>query len=992
MTGTRILCPELIGREDELAELEALASGSAAGAGRVVLIAGEAGIGKSAFLRTFIGRNQNTGHKTLIGECSEAEAQRPFGPFAEMLRAALIAFPSSVVERSLRERAVELFRFLPERAHLKTTASPSGPGERYRIHESFAAFFADLAGRAPLVLAAEDLHWADPATLELVLYLARKLRKQRVLLIATYRSDELHRLHPLRHVLAELARSRLAKELTLRGLSEDETAQVIRATFKLQRAPALGFRRAISERCAGNPFFVEEVLKALVENGDLAYRDGSWEADKDLGALAIPESVRDAVQQRLKVLTSETRRVLRIAAVIGTRFDFELLRGLSGFTEPVLLAALHEAIDAQLVAEETGDQETFAFQHALTRETVLAELLQRERRLLHADVGMAIESSAGDKPTNEAEALSYHFDQAGDNERALRYHDLAARDSMHVFAFARAAQHLERVVELAPHDDKGLGDLQLRLSEAAYLSGDLQRALHAADNARASFEKALDPRRTAASLIRITECLLQLGDLPVADRTATSAIASLEGLGSTVELATAYSKLARVRGRASTFVDAMAPAERAIAIATEVGASRVVAEARVTLAGGLATQGRMDAIAVANEGIALAIENGFVEEAQHAYNQLYVMTWVLGVPKEERRRIHRDATDHSRRFGHRPAMQINNEAVMAFADGRWDEVLRLEEELTGGIRLAYVRMLAALIRAARDGPEQAMALMRDAREGLLAHGEPQHAAMAAGSAVIVWLAGDAAATLEQADVVAENIARDASPTGIARRGPVPLVALLAAEKLRDQTAIAKWRELLIPAPQLVEPLSGKALRAFARAGEAVDARDLGLAIELLEESARAWEMEWMDLFPTTFTRLRRAELLLLRGAAGDRQAAAAELAAVLPFWRKAKATWYLGQLREWAAQHGLAFPDEPPVLAGAKARTPGAPISPLSQREREVAVLVAEGLTNRQIAEKLVISERTAEGHVAQIRNKLDFHSRTQIATWVAQSRPETLT
>jgi DNA-binding CsgD family transcriptional regulator/tetratricopeptide (TPR) repeat protein len=983
MTSTRIVCPELIGRDDVLAKLDAWSSGSAAGAGRTVLIAGDAGIGKTALLRAFVERNQTTGARILIGDCSEAEAQRPFGPFVEMLRSALHALPAAVVQQSLRERAVELLRFLPELAQGKTTADPSAPGERYRIHESFAAFFADLAGRAPLMLAAEDLHWADPGTLELVPYLARKLRRKRVLLLVTYRSDELHRLHPLRHVLAELARGRLADELTLGGLTDDETGQVIQATFKLQRPPTAGFRRAISERCAGNPFFIEEVLKALVERGDLAYRDGAWERDKDVGALAIPESVRDAVEQRLKVLTPETRRVLRIAAVIGGRFGFELLQKLSELTESRVLAALHEAIDAQLVAEETGpgSQESYAFHHALTRETVLGELLQRERRLLHGAVGEAIESRAGADRTHDAESLAYHFDEAADAERALRYHDLAAGDSMHVFAFARAAQHLERVLTLAPHDDRVLGDLQLRLAEAAYLSDDIQRALHAAERARASFEQARDPRRSAAALIRVTECLLQIGDLPAAELAATSAIRSLDGLGNTVELATAYSKLARVRGRASNFVDAIAPAEQAIAIATEVRAARVVAEARVTLAGGLATQGRIESIALAKEGIALALEHGFVEEAQQSYNQFYVMTWLLGVPIEERRQIHRDATEHSRRFGHRPAMQIDNEAWAAFNDGSWDDVLRLEEELSGGIRHARVRMLVALILAARDGPEQGTALARESRETLLAHGEPQYAAVAAESALITWLAGDPVGTLHQAEVVAQNIARDTSPGLIARRGSAPVVALLAAEKLGDQATTARWRKLLTPERE-VEPLSGTALRAFARAGEAVDAGDLGRAIDLLAQSVLAWEREWMGPFPIVLSRLRRAELLLLRAGPDDPVAAAAELAAVVPYWRKAKATWYLGQLRAWAAQHGLRFPQEP---ASAAATTSGESSSPLSSREREVAALVAEGLTNRQIAEKLVISERTAEGHVEQIRNKLGFHSRTQIATWVAQ-------
>ncbi len=501
----RILCPELIGREKELATLYGFLHEAMAGRSRAVLLASEAGVGKSAVLRAFKDRALSAGARVVGGECTEPEARKPFGPFVEIARAA-VRDPSTIVaEHGSSSSVAVLLGIAPE---IGPGAGPTaiGEAERYRVHDAFVHLISDLARDASLLVAIEDLHWADEATLELFPYLARKLREHRILLLGKYRSDELHRRHPLNPVLAELARGRIAEEVRLRRLTLEETGAVIRGALGLSRPATVEFNSALQERCEGNPLFVEEVLRALVECGDLSYRDGAWRRTKEVFALAIPVSIRGAVQQRMQLLSSDAQQAIRVAAVIGQGFDFELLQRVTGLSETALLQALRSAVDAQLIVEDlsTDAEERYLFRHALTRESVLGELLQRERRVLQRAVGEAVEATAGARTSERAEELAYHFDQARDQERAFRYHELAAREASRLFAFATTVHHLERAVELASDDEPSLGDLYLRLADAALYALDIARALRAAEEAYRVFRAGGDRPRSGAALWRLS--------------------------------------------------------------------------------------------------------------------------------------------------------------------------------------------------------------------------------------------------------------------------------------------------------------------------------------------------------------------------------------------------------------------------------------------------------------------------------------------------------
>jgi class 3 adenylate cyclase len=882
-TSRQVLCPVVIGRESELAALEAALTDAIGGRGQVTLVAGEAGQGKSALLRLFDERARAAGARVMLGECTEVEARRPFGPFIDALVAASLPLPEELAGGPGAMAAVEV--------------------ERYRVHAGFARTLAAAARENPLVLAIEDLHWADEATLELVPYLARKLRGERMLLLATYRSDELHRLHPLNHLLAELARGRLAREIKLHKLSEDEIAIVMQKALGLDRAPTTAFRQAIYERCEGNPFFVEEVLRALIERGDLSYREGAWRRTKDVAEISIPVSIRDAVQQRLHSLLPDARRVIDLAAVIGQRFEFELLREVANMDEGVVLDALRAAIDGQLVTEDDpgGEEETYRFRHALTRESILAELLQRERRVMHRAVGEAIERNAVADAAAHAEELAYHFDEARDQERALRYHRLAADEARRVFAFAREVRHLERAIEVAPDDDPTLGQMHLRLAEAATDASQHDLAARAAQEARTIFAAQGDQRRTGEALARLSHARWFLGDTAAALPLAHEAVSMLEPAGASLELGRALAELARLAMLTAAEIDAIGWAERGIAVAEEIAAPDVKASCLITVGAAKANLGRPDARATMRQGLALALEHELPYHAMRAYQNIWASGHRTGLSADERRRIHEEGSGYARRLGLRPDTLISRELIYAVSDGDWDKALELVAELKGDtIWSAQADLLAeSLIETARRGPERGLPLIEAPRRRLLGAGDPQWRSVASWPAVILFLAGKDRSALEHAEVAVNLVQVE---TWVTPAHAAAIAAIAAAKRIGDDVALGRWLTLAEEDRSKGEnpPSVGRA--AFAKAIRASLSGDIQSALELSAEAIRQWAAG-LDSTVAAVIRVERADLFLF---VANRSSAQQELDAAAAYWRKAKAVWYLGELAKWAKERGLS--------------------------------------------------------------------------------------
>lgn len=927
-----LLCPRLIGREAELEALGAAIDDATRGRGRTLLIAGEAGIGKTALIRRGAEVARARGARVALGECVELEAQRSLRPFMEIV--------ASLERQSLLRGVTRP----PDHVEAIDEAS------RHRLYGSFVLLLAQIGRRAPIVAVVEDLHWADDVSLQLFPYLARALRDERVVLVGTYRSDEIHRRHPLRPVLAELSRARVATEVVVPRMDPSTVGMFVRET--LGNEPSAALIEAVAHRCDGNPFFVEELLKALEHDGQLVHRDGRWQAGGDVRGAVIPDSVRDAVLGRFDRLAPEARRALNVAAVVGQTFDVEIVAAVVGSTDD-LSTHLRSALHAQLIRPERPDGRRFAFRHALTREALLAELLTPERRPIHAAVALAIEGSKKD-PAARSEELAYHFDEAGDHDRAHRFHITAAEAAFQAAAFPSAARHFERALEIAPAS-ADVAQLYIRLAESDSLAGNIARALRASEAAWRVFTATGRQLEAGDALRRVARGQFELRD-PASFATGCEALRLLEPLGPTPELAWACADMARQHMIRREVAGVREWAQRALDLATSIGYTKPIADARISLAYAVDHDGDADlAMRMLRQSIEDAIREGLTGTASRGYNNLN--TWYLTYLTGERRALFEEWRAFTERTGYRPATISAEEARWALADGDLDRVLRIASESTGAEDpwSLGALMKGALARTARDGPEAA----RSDVESVLA---------AIGSRPTWWARALAVEWYdfvgEPARGVREAAHVDDPATGVER--PLLMIhALHAAHAAADPSAYERWR-------LVAEELRHDQLTIARYGSTYVDAEDAAardepaVAASLFGNLADVLDDVQLPAM-STLIRLRRIEMLI----GHDPRTAQAELKRIVTFWRRCGALWYLEQLRHWAAERGLRFP---------QAHGPSG--KSLTTRELEVARFVSAGLSNREIAERLVISERTAEGHVQHIMEKLSFKSRAQVAAW----------
>jgi oligopeptide transport system substrate-binding protein len=422
----RIGRSRLVGRGRELREASALWDRALVGQGGVLLISGEPGIGKTRLVRELAEQARASGGQALVAGCY-AEGGVPYAPFARILRRVLE--PGSDGGLDLPEFVLaDLITLAPA---LRLRYPDVGPGpalddprlEAHRRFDNLAIFFRALSGRTPLLLAVEDVHWADSGTLSLLRHLSRHTGRGRMMIVATYRDVEPEDAQRLHEMLLDLRRERLATHLSLSRLDRDQTGEMLAALFASEISP--GFLEGVWHETEGNPFFVEEVVRALVEGGKLTFQEGRWQ-QPGMDELGIPQSIRVAIQSRLRVLPASVQETLCLAAVLGREFDLETLlyanasySGLQqGRGEAALLEALEAAERARLiegVSEEDGG--TFAFVHGLIAATLVQGLRMAQRRRLHLCAAAAVEARHPD----DLEALAHHYNQGGQAEKAVTY-------------------------------------------------------------------------------------------------------------------------------------------------------------------------------------------------------------------------------------------------------------------------------------------------------------------------------------------------------------------------------------------------------------------------------------------------------------------------------------------------------------------------------------------------------------------------------------------
>jgi len=419
---------------------------AAAGSGQMAMLAGEPGIGKTRTAQELTEYAQTLGAQVWWAACLEQQGTPPYWPWVQPFRSYVQQADPESIAAHMGAGAADLAEIIPSVRDRLPDLPPVSPLEpeqaRFRLFDSISAFLENFARSQPLMLVLDDLQWADQPSLLLLEYLAHQIPGKNILILGTYRDTDVNREHPLGRTLASLARMASYHREELVGLEGEEIRQLIDDVTGAE--PSEELVTSISEHTDGNPFFMTEVIRLLSERQP----DGSQAGENGLEELQIPQSVLEVIGQRLNRLSTECESILTTAAVIGREFDFELLGPLTeNTTEPQILALIDEGLDSYLIQEVTGRRDVYQFSHALVQQTLRERLSNSRRVRLHLRVGETLEALYGERPSEYAEELAYHFAEAAPiagPDRLVKYAMLAGNRALETYAHEEAQAHFER--------------------------------------------------------------------------------------------------------------------------------------------------------------------------------------------------------------------------------------------------------------------------------------------------------------------------------------------------------------------------------------------------------------------------------------------------------------------------------------------------------------------------------------------------------------------
>ena len=436
-----------VGREAEIWQLHAAVDEAVSGHGSLVMVVGEPGIGKTSLCEQLGTYAALRGGTTLIGHCyEEGSLSLPYLAFVEAMRSYVLAREPDDLKKDLDSGASDVARIVSEvRDRLQVEPSdPTDPEQdRYRLMQSVTSFLTNAARVQPLVIVLEDLHDADPGTLDMLTHVSRNLSGARLMIVGTYRDVEVDRSHPLSGALAELRRVANFSRIPLRGLTADEVQRMMTSIASDDVPWSLSEK--VHRQTEGNPLFVQEVLRLLVEQGYFARGDGQRRRDTP-PEMGLPEGLRDVIGKRLSGLSDQCQSVLSVAAVIGREFPLQVLQTVAGVSEEELYSALEEASGVWVVEERSSVRGVlvFRFAHAFFRQTLYEETFAPRRIRLHQQVGRALEEVHSARPEEHAAELTDHFAQSTEREdlqKALRYGEMAAERAMSVTHMGKRCAH-----------------------------------------------------------------------------------------------------------------------------------------------------------------------------------------------------------------------------------------------------------------------------------------------------------------------------------------------------------------------------------------------------------------------------------------------------------------------------------------------------------------------------------------------------------------------
>lgn len=956
----RPVSPAFVGRDAELESLRDAFDQARKRATTTVLIGGEAGVGKTRLLARFAEEAGLDGAHVLIGGCVELSAEGlAYAPFIAVLRQLVRELSAAEVTALLPDGAArDLARLLPE------FGEPNADGDtesaRIRLFELILILVERLAERRPVLLAIEDVHWADRSSRDLIAFLSRNLTAAPVLMVLTYRSDELHRTHPLRPVLAELGRLGSVVRIELPRFTRHEVA--LQVAGILGTTPEYDRVTTIFERSGGIPLFVEALL----------------EAGEDC---AVPESLHDLILRPVDRLPERTQQVLRIAAAGGVRVGHDLLAAVSGLSDAELEDALRPAIAANVL--QVADGRAYAFRHALIREAVHDELLPGEHARLHARYAEEIGNDHALVPPGRAAfEIAHHWYAARNDLWALISAWEAAEAAHRSFAYTEQAQFLDRVLALwdkVPDAAERIGADHVgvleRAAEAAFVSGDMERGLRYVKAALAELDEKTAPERVAELLVRRANINFQRGRPGALDdlRRAERLVPEPSDTRTTVLLRLGYVLL--LNGQVTEGTKAT---QEALEIARRKGDERNEADLVLNLSLGHWLAGDLEQARVLDDrAISLGKRLNFPLVVLRALANKIDTLDNLG-RSEEAVALADEGERLARQYGryrHQGVFIANNRAEALVSLGRWDEAVEVVERALAMDPAPRVRAHCLRVRT----------------DIAIARGEQDVAR--AGLAELRALT----------DVQAEGVQELANNTRLLICWHLlmgePLRAIEVAERLFDaplrNKPLLAWRlsatiRYACEAAAAVAPERAAALRArvaeLSYGDRPVEGH--GPVCEAYRHVARgsfdtAAEM-WRRLnrpYERALALVHAAQTVV---ASGDREGVAVRLREAHPIATQLGTAPLAARIETLARRHQIPLGRPGTARAGsAGPGTAGAGSAggvALTPREREVLRLVAAGRTNREIAAELFISAKTVSVHVSNILAKLGTATRGEAA------------
>jgi ATP/maltotriose-dependent transcriptional regulator MalT len=976
MTTTRVSSSQFVGRRRELEELETALAQASARRPALVLLGGESGVGKTRLVREFEQRH-SADALVLRGDAVEqGEGELPYAPLLSALRP-LVRERHPALQALGRGSRSQLGALLPGLDEEIAPSDQLDPSAQLRLFEAVLELVEVLSEDRSVALILEDMHWADRSTRTFVTYVARSLRQERLVLLLTYRSDELHRRHALRPLLAELERLEHARRVDLAPFDRNELTEVLADI--LEDVPSQALVERLFARSEGNPLYTEELLAAGLD-----------------GRGAAPQSLRDAFMLRIERLSSDAQRAARAIAV-GRRLDEAVIAEMTGIEQDSLHTALREAVAEQVL--EAAEDGGVLFRHALLREAMYDDLLPGERVELHLALARLLEDRTAEDEDRQAQlaaTIAGHYAAAGDQPAALRATVRAALAARDVHAFGDAADLAERALELWPRvpDAEGMLPLDhvelLRIAAAAHeIGGDRARTEVLLLSALRELDSATDPRRHSDLLFRLARAQWQLNRGLQGVETAQRALAMLPADEISHERASLLAWLARTRVLRGRFRDAIREGERALATAVAAGDRESESDVRNTLGMARIALGEVDhGVADLERAIEITREDDDIDGLAYAYANLADLLNVAGRTLEALRTAKEGLEETPRRFTQNRDWMMLTVSELEFEAGDWESA-----RANLGPKPSQVvgrQLISRLVREAElalgEGDEEAAARSMAEAEPLVADSSEPQWIGALGALLgelrrrqrdLVGARAAIAQALDRLELCTDDVMRIArvSAAGARIEADIAQRARDLREKRDERDAIARARihmQRLRAAAQEGGPVE----RAWRAAGAAELARARGRNDPALwSKGAQAWEAIDRPYYAAV-SRWREAEADV---EAGDRAAAMGPARSALEASSRLGARWLAQEITALAfrARLDLGEPvsaervDEPPETDDPFGLTP---------RERQVLALIAEGATNRQIGAALFMAEKTASVHVSRILRKLGVSSRTQAA------------